>query len=432
MTSERINALLAQAHSAQQAGQPAAASQLYREVLRLAPEHPAALNSLGVMAINGGDPVTAADYHRRAAAADPGAGPLWLNLARAQREMGDDEGELVSLNRALEINRLDFMALVRLAQLHERRGALGDAFPLWAGIVQMAPPPAQRSEGINVILAHAREFLGRQSSRFAEELDAGLGDQRAACESRELRRFDACVDTVLGRRRIYSNVCDGVHFPFLPADEFFERRHFPWLAAVEAQSGAIRDELSALIAADAPGFAPYVEQAPGTPANLWSGLDNSRDWSAYYLWKYGERIEEACARCPVTAAMLDAVPGAKLARRAPSAFFSILKPKTRIPPHTGVTNTRAIIHLPLIVPEGCGFRVGGETRQWKVGEAFAFDDTIEHEAWNDSDEPRAILIFDVWNPHLTASEQALLQRFFELSDTSDYAPGGKAGTALTR
>ncbi|MEK6638543.1 MAG: aspartyl/asparaginyl beta-hydroxylase domain-containing protein, partial [Pseudomonadota bacterium] len=93
-----------------------------------------------------------------------------------------------------------------------------------------------------------------------------------------------------------------------------------------------------------------------------------------------------------------------------------------IPPHTGVTNTRAIIHLPLVVPEGCGFRVGGETRQWKVGEAFAVDDTIEHEAWNNSEDLRAVLIFDVWNPHLTSVEQSMLQRFFDVSDASKYAP----------
>ena len=91
---------------------------------------------------------------------------------------------------------------------------------------------------------------------------------------------------------------------------------------------------------------------------------------------------------------------------------------TRIPPHTGVTNTRAIIHLPLIVPEGCGFRVGGETRPWVVGKPFAFDDTIEHEAWNDSDELRAVLIFDVWNPHLTEREQDVIARYYAAADAA--------------
>ena len=99
----------------------------------------------------------------------------------------------------------------------------------------------------------------------------------------------------------------------------------------------------------------------------------------------------------------------------------MLKPRTRIPPHTGVTNTRAIIHLPLIVPPGCGFRVGGETRTWEEGVAFAFDDTIEHEAWNDGDDLRAVLIFDVWNPHLSERECDVLRRYFASADASGYA-----------
>ena len=89
-------------------------------------------------------------------------------------------------------------------------------------------------------------------------------------------------------------------------------------------------------------------------------------------------------------------------------MFSLLKPKTRIPPHTGVTNACLVTHLPLIVPEGCGFRVGNDTRQWVPGRAWVFDDTIEHEAWNDSDRLRVVLIFDVWHPHLSPPERALI------------------------
>jgi aspartyl/asparaginyl beta-hydroxylase (cupin superfamily) len=99
--------------------------------------------------------------------------------------------------------------------------------------------------------------------------------------------------------------------------------------------------------------------------------------------------------------------------RTPSAMFSVLKPRTRIPPHTGVTNARLVAHLPLVVPEGCGFRVGNETRQWVPGTAWVFDDTIEHEAWNDSDRPRAILIFDVWHPALTPAERAMVTAMAE-------------------
>jgi aspartate beta-hydroxylase len=422
MTNTKINQLLNNAQAAQQAGQPRDAERFYGEVLALAPNHPGALNSLGIMALGTGDLPKAIEFHARAAAADPTAGPLWLNLARAQRESGEDEGERESLAKALAIDRLDFMALVRMAQLHERLGELAEALPLWSGIMQIMPPPAQRNDGLNAIFAHAQEFVARQSSGHAQSVTAALAADRAEHDAASLRRFDACVAAALGQRRIYANVCAGLHVPFLPADEFFEPHHFPWFAGVEAQTDVIRAELVALIAADAPGFGPYVSQDPGTPQNLWTGLDNNLAWTAFYLWKYGERIEEACARCPATAAMLETIPGAKIPGRAPTAFFSILKPHTRIPPHTGVTNSRAIIHLPLIVPDGCGFRVGGETREWKVGEAFAFDDTIEHEAWNDSDEMRAVLIFDVWNPHLTLVEQAMIQKFFDASDASAIAP----------
>ena len=97
-------------------------------------------------------------------------------------------------------------------------------------------------------------------------------------------------------------------------------------------------------------------------------------------------------------------------------FFSILKAGKRIPPHTGVTNIRTIIHLPLIVPGKCRFRVGGEVREWREGEAFAFDDTIEHEAWNDSDQDRALLILDCWNPYLSEDERRIIRQMFAVSE----------------
>jgi len=78
--------------------------------------------------------------------------------------------------------------------------------------------------------------------------------------------------------------------------------------------------------------------------------------------------------------------------------------------------------LPLIVPGNCQFRVGGEIREWREGEAFAFDDTIEHEAWNDSDRPRVVLIFDVWNPYLTKSERELLRAYYQVVDASGLNP----------
>src|SRR5690606_25040534 len=118
--------------------------------------------------------------------------------------------------------------------------------------------------------------------------------------------------------------------------------------------------------------------------------------------------DEACARCPRTAEILERLPMARQERYAPTAMFSALDPRTRIPPHTGSINTRSIVHLPLVLPGNCFFRVGNVTREWRMNEAWVFDDTIEHEAWNDSDELRVILIFDVWNPLLTEAERELV------------------------
>lgn len=95
-----------------------------------------------------------------------------------------------------------------------------------------------------------------------------------------------------------------------------------------------------------------------------------------------------------------------------------------------MTNIRTIIHLPLIVPDGCRFRVGGETRAWREGEAFAFDDTIDHEAWNDSDEMRAVLIFDVWNPYLSEAERRLIRLMFETTDATGLNPAVETGAGL--
>ena len=93
---------------------------------------------------------------------------------------------------------------------------------------------------------------------------------------------------------------------------------------------------------------------------------------------------------------------------APTAMFSALEARTHIPPHTGSTNVRLLAHLPLLLPGPARFRVGNETREWRMGEAWVFDDTIEHEAWNDADALRVILIFDVWNPLLTEVERELV------------------------
>jgi aspartyl/asparaginyl beta-hydroxylase (cupin superfamily) len=388
-------------------------------------DNPTALNALGIKAMDAGDFATAQTLLARAVAADPRAIALWMNLAKAQRGRGDAEGERESLHCALRIDQTDFMALIRLAELHQRLGEHAQASSRWSAVLALAAHLPSRSAELEAVLAGARGFVDHHMRSFADIIEAQLAGARTAADGRAKWRFDACIDSALGRRTIHHNICEGLHYPFLPADEFFDREHFPWLEMIEAHTPQIRAEAETLLYDSPKGLAPYVEQAPGTPPNKWTKLDRSTDWSAYYLWKYGERME-GHRTCPATAAALDLLPLADFPRRAPTAFFSVLRPHTRIPPHTGVSNTRAIVHLPLLVPPGCGFRVGGEVREWREGTAFVFDDTIEHEAWNDSDTPRVVLIFDVWNPYLDATEQGLVRAFYDAADASGFNPDAPA------
>jgi aspartyl/asparaginyl beta-hydroxylase (cupin superfamily) len=380
--------------------------------------NPHEANRRGMEALARRDFASAAAAFADAVAADPQAGPLWRNLAHARRELGDSEGERQALEAALRIDRTDFMAWLRKAELHQRLNEHGEALLAWNGVLQMAARLDPVPPGLVPVLDQARAWIADRTRHIGSTVEAQLADSFAALDPGEQRRVRVFLDRALRGRRVYQNECAGLYYPFLPADEFFDEAHFPWFDALAQQTVAIRAELTALLADGDAALRPYVRLDEGSPHNKWSTLDHSLDWGACFLWEYGEPNPPVLERCPATAAALAAIPSAHIPGRSPSAFFSLLRPHTRIPPHTGVTNSRAIIHLPLIVPQGCGFRVGAETRPWIEGVPFAFDDTIEHEAWNDSDSLRAVLIFDVWNPHLSEAEQAMIVRYYAAADAA--------------
>lgn len=373
-------------------------------------------NALGVTALRDSDPARAALHFAAATACDPTSDALWMNLAKACRLRGDDDAERTALEAVLALDQRHLMALIRLAELHERRHELAQATERWTGVLALSAEFHDLPASISTLIEHGSDFVETRQSTLAKAIDKGLGNVSALGSLSEQRRFTAARDALLGYRKIYANVCEGLHYPFLPADEFFDREHFPWFDRIEAATPAIRAELQEVLSKPNSGLSPYVSMAPGTPVNKWSPLDGSLDWGALHLWREGERIDQMCDRAPQTAALVESLPLARISGRAPTVFFSILQPGSVIPPHNGVTNTRAIIHLPLIVPANCAFRVGGEIREWREGVAFAFDDTIEHEAWNRSDQLRAVLIFDVWNPYLSIAERDLVCKLFAIVD----------------
>ena len=194
--------------------------------------------------------------------------------------------------------------------------------------------------------------------------------------------------------------------PDLPDQAWFERDQFPFLHALEAATEQIREELLGVLA-DESELSPYIDMPESAPAaGIFYALNRSPNWSAYHLYRHGERVEEHCRRCPKTVALLESLPLMRIPEHSPEILFSILKPKTHIPPHAGVINGRLTVHLPLIVPENCGaLRAGNEQREWRIGECLIFDDSYVHEAWNQSEQTRVVLILDAWNPYLSEVER---------------------------
>lgn len=380
--------------------------------LSLMPDEPQLLNARGMAYLQAGAWDDAAAYFSRAAERDPGEPILWINLATARRALNDADGERAALDRALANDRFHLTALLRKAELEERAGKEADAVLAWNAVLQVARQIADAPEGVRDAIERGQAFMAQHARDLSDRYDQSFGVDRAT--DPDMRRFNRCLDIVLGRKAVYRNECHGLYFPFLPADEYFDKRLFPWLADLEAATADIRREGLALIAEGGEDLRPYVRMDEGSPDSKWTPLDGSLDWGACFLWEYGLPNQRVLDRCPATAEALSRAPLAPIPGKAPSAFFSMLKAGAHIPPHTGVTNTRAIIHLPLVVPPGCEFRVGGETRAWREGEAFAFDDTIEHEAINRSEKSRLVLIFDVWNPHLSDRERALVTEFYAL------------------
>lgn len=373
-------------------------------------------NARGLACLQGGDHAGAVRAFTEATQADPQAGPLWRNLAHAYRLGGDSAGERRALDSALALDRTDFTAQLRLAQLLQRLGEEVGALQAWDAALQLADRFPGLSPGVAKELKAGRDYCEGLREKIALAARHVLTPGADGFTDTEERRLSAFVDLALGKRQVFHNNCAGAHYPFLPEDEFFDRSLFPSFAELEAASDDIRSELDGLLAGGDAMLRPYVRLDEGTPENQWTGLDGSLDWAACFLWEYGKPNQPVLDRCPRTAALLERLPLARIAGRAPNAFFSLLKAGSRIPPHTGVTNTRAIVHLALDVPPGCGFRVGNETREWIEGQAFGFDDTIEHEAWNESDRRRAVLILDYWNPHLLPAERAGIARYFAEAD----------------
>ena len=347
--------------------------------------------------------------------------PVLGNLGLASYECGEFSQARKAFAQLLQLDPGHLPGLVYHGLSSERLGDDNQATSSYLRAQRIAEiiGPEQVPASLRKPLGHASEFVRqRLTSDFAEQLQplkAQFGDQAIA-------RIQACADIFTGHRPAKPSHPELrprlAHIPDLPVRMFYEREEFPWISKLEEATDVIREELLAVMREDS-SFKPYINHPAGSKrAQEWKELNQSMDWASLHLYRNGERIEENCARCPRTAEVLESLDLHRVPGYTPEAMFSVLRPHSTIPPHSGTINGRLVVHLPLIVPENCGaLRVADEQRSWREGECMIFDDAYVHEAWNHSDETRVVLILDTWNPDLSQPEREAFERMLRTART---------------
>ncbi len=393
------------------AGRIEEAEQAYRRALTENPFDPQALNIVALASIRMGQLHHARELLERAVHAHPDHATSHHHLGGVAEQLGDDAVAIAEYRRAIGLAGDGLPAArLHLALLLEKTGAARESLVEFARVMRdtqskgkwlnaATTPPSLVTQ-----VEHAARVVREGRHALLHDLVEPLAKEYGRSE---LVRVESMIANYLGERKVTPSDARQqptfLFFPDLPTAPYFARSLSPWVEALESQTSAIQGELEALL-----GLADSGERVFGSDAveaqNL-RGYRGAPTWTGHYLYRHGERRELNCRTSPVTAAALDDLPLCRVPAHGPEVLFSVFTSGTHLLPHRGVTNTRVVGHLPLVVPPDCALRVGGENHVWQEGRVVVFDDTYEHEAWNRSDQVRVVLIFDLWNPYLTEVER---------------------------
>ncbi|MCA1567909.1 MAG: aspartyl/asparaginyl beta-hydroxylase domain-containing protein [Acidobacteria bacterium] len=244
------------------------------------------------------------------------------------------------------------------------------------------------------MLKRVLDAVGKKRRRNSE-LGLRLKDFRDRFDGASLQRIEDFVSLETGRAAFNPPaLIRGAVFPGLSSKAWYDISEFAWTAALEARYEMIKAEVTAM-----------AQSRAGLEQYSYPGLGDN-NWQSFMFFKEGKRFVENCARCPETTKLLETIPGGL--RR--EAMISLLGSGARIPAHRDSGNQLLTCHFGLVIPRGCGIRVGGESRLWQEGKCLIFDTSYEHEAWNDSEETRIVLLVDFWHPELTEVERQFLEQ----------------------
>jgi aspartyl/asparaginyl beta-hydroxylase (cupin superfamily) len=288
-----------------------------------------------------------------------------------------DEAEIDAM---LEREPQNISALVRKGELRASGGDDRAAAAFFKAALRAAAAAQPLPSSMRPIVERAQTGLAQCEASFERHTEEALSATGFPAGARP-SRFEESLQLMRGLRqtKLQLQQPTGYYLPGLPQRRYYERSELPWAAEIEAAAPAIKAELLDYLAVGESAFSPYMVSDPRRPRTEYHGLLDNPDWSTLYIFEKGRRVPELQEQFPGTLDAVEQLDVPRITVRAPSILFSRLAPGARIPPHHGIMNARLICHLPLIVPPGCGFRVGGEVRQWREGELLVFDDTVEHE-----------------------------------------------------
>lgn len=345
-------------------------------------------------AMRQGLPARAAELLSRIASETPDDNAVSLRLAAARRSLGDLNGALVSAMQAVRIAPRDYLGWLMLGSLHDALGAHDRADRTYRYAVRLVPPKSLLPPPVQKQLDHAR----RRASAYTEWTEA----VRAMPDATLSPRLLAFRENILANAAAGPETRSSLVIPDMPSPDFHDPSASAGLLPLAEASSKVRREFEALSAALGADVLPQAAHGDTAHDRRVTG------WTMIPLFREGVRTERFASACPVTMALHAGIDHPDLAGISASLSFSVLRGGAVIPPHSGLTNARLIVHWPLIVPPDCGFRVGSTMRPWTIGTPLVFDDTIEHEAWNRSSAERVVLIGDIWHPDLSPAERAAL------------------------
>lgn len=389
------------------------AERAFLEILETEPQHVQALNVLGLSALRTGNHARARELLLRALGAHPDDAISNHHLGLVLDADRDFTGAAAAQRKALDAAPELHVARLHLGWALEQCGSREEALVSYARALKRAQDqgrwvsPATTPEALRPLVEHAvvqvREGRRARFAHTFEPLAEKYGRDSLSRVERALRIYLGEEEKVYAEPRQQPTF---LYFPGLPTSAYLPREVFPWIEGLEARTDDIKAELLSLLPSPQGRERVFTSEAL-EDVNL-RGLDVPPTWNGYYFYRHGVRREDNCARCPRTALALQALPLSRVRDHGPEVLYSVFTPGTHLLPHRGVTNTRLVCHLPLMIPEDCALNVGGEVHAWTEGRVVVFDDTFEHEAWNRSRKTRVVMIFDIWNPYLTDAERAAL------------------------